>query len=135
MREEPKMPVGNEVFYSGLSLIGLGTYGSVASPAPMAGLYGIIFGVVACLFWWVNACEFKKKIQDEQAEAEAQLLQTTEGSTAPENPSSYPTSEVPHDGEMVAAIRWTETGEKRIIKPTARSRESIGNLKLEILEP
>ena len=135
MREEPKMPVGNEVFYSGLSLIGLGTYGSVASPAPMAGLCGIIFGVVACLFWWVNACEFKKKIQDEQAETEAQLLSSTEADTGPENPSSYPTGEVPHDGEMVAAIRWTETGEKRIIKPTARSRESIGNLNLEILEP
>ena len=127
------MPVGNEVFYSGLSLIGLGTYGSVASPAPMAGLYGIIFGVVACLFWWVNACEFKKKMQD--AEAEAKLLQAAESDTAPENPSNSPTGEVPHDGEMVAAIRWTETGEKRIIKPTARSRESIGNLKLEILEP
>jgi len=133
MREEPKMPVGNEVFYSGLSLIGLGTYGSVASPAPMAGLYGIIFGVVACLFWWVNACEFKKKIQDEQAEAEAQLLQTTEGSTAPENPSSYPTGEVPHDGETVAAIRW-ENGRQRIIKPTARP-VGIGDLELEILEP
>jgi len=127
------MPVGNEVFYSGLSLIGLGTYGSVASPAPMAGLYGIIFGVVACLFWWVNACEFKKKIQDEQAEAEAQLLQTTEGSTAPENPSSYPTGEVPHDGETVAAIRW-ENGRQRIIKPTARP-VGIGDLELEILEP
>ena len=123
------MPVGDEVFYAGLSLIGLGVYGSVASPAPMAGL-GIVFGVAACLFWWVNACEFKKKIQDEQAEAEAQLLHSTGSSTAPENPSSYPTGEVPHDGETVAAIRW-ENGRQRIIKPTARSRESIGNLKLE----
>lgn len=127
------MPVGDEVFYAGLSLIGLGVYGSVASPAPMAGLYGIVFGVAACLFWWVNACEFKKKIQDEQAEAEAQLLHSTESSTAPENPSSYPTGEVPHDGETVAAIRW-ENGRQRIIKPTARP-VGIGDLELEILEP
>jgi len=134
MKDAPQMPVGEEVFWIGLFLVVLGGIGSVYAPAPVAGLYGILIGVCTCLFWWVNACEFKKKVC-EAAEAEAQLLQTTEGSTAPENPSSYPTGEVPHDGEMVAAIRWTETGEKRIIKPTARSRESIGDLNLEILEP
>lgn len=135
MKEPATMPVGDEVFWVGLLLVVLGGVGSVYAPAPVAGLYGIIIGVCTCLFWWVTACEFKKKIQDEQAETEAQLLSSTEADTGPENPSSYPTGEVPHDGEMVAAIRWTETGEKRIIKPTARSRESIGNLKLEILEP
>lgn len=125
------MPVGNEVFYAGLSLIGLGIYGSVASPAPMAGLYGIIFGVAACLFWWVNACEFKKKVCDE-AKAEAQLLRSTESNTAPANPSNFATGEIPHDGETVAAIRW-ENGKERIIKPTAKP-VGIGNLELEISE-
>ena len=129
MREEPQMPVGNEVFYSGLSLIGLGIYGSVASTAPMAGLYGIIFGVAACLFWWVNACEFKKKIQD--AETEAQLLSSTEADTAQANPLNYPTGPIPHDNEEVAAIRWTPDGEQRIIKQTQRP-VSTGNLELEV---
>jgi len=132
MKDAPQMPVGEEVFWIGLFLVVLGGIGSVYAPAPVAGLYGILIGVCTCLFWWVNACEFKKKVC-EAAEAEAQLLQTTEGSTAPENPSSYPTGEVPHDGEMVAAIRW-ENGRQRIIKPTARP-VGIGDLNLEILEP
>lgn len=129
MKEEPQMPVGNEVFYSGLSLIGLGIYGSVASTAPMAGLYGIIFGVAACLFWWVNACEFKKKIQD--AETEAQLLSSTEADTGPANPLNSATGPIPHDNEEVAAIRWTPDGEQRIIKQTQRP-VSTGNLELEV---
>ncbi len=126
------MPVGEEVFWIGLFLVVLGGIGSVYAPAPVAGLYGILIGVCTCLFWWVNACEFKKKVC-EAAEAEAQLLRTAESSTAPENPSSYPTGEVPHDGETVAAIRW-ENGRQRIIKPTARP-VGIGDLELEILEP
>jgi len=132
MKDAPQMPVGEEVFWIGLFLVVLGGIGSVYAPAPVAGLYGILIGVCTCLFWWVNACEFKKKVC-EAAEAEAQLLQTTEGSTALENPSSYPTGEVPHDGETVAAIRW-ENGRQRIIKPTARP-VGIGDLELEILEP
>jgi len=81
----------------------------------------------------VGQCLRVQKKNDEQAEAEAQLLHSTESSTAPENPSSYPTGEVPHDGETVAAIRW-ENGRQRIIKPTARP-VGIGDLELEILEP
>ncbi len=132
MKDAPQMPVGEEVFWIGLFLVVLGGIGSVYAPAPVAGLYGILIGVCTCLFWWVNACEFKKKVC-EAAEAEAQLLRTAESSTAPENPSSYPTGEVPHDGETVAAIRW-ENGRQRIIKPTARP-VGIGDLELEILEP
>jgi len=129
MKEEPKMPVGNEVFYSGLSLIGLGIYGSVASPAPMAGLYGVIFGIAACLFWWVNACEFKKKMQD--AEAEAQLLSSAEADIGPVNPLNSATGPIPHDNEEVALIRWTEAGEQRIIRPSQKT-VSTGNLELEV---
>ena len=133
MKDEPTMPVGEEVFWIGLLLVVLGGVGSVYAPAPVAGLYGILIGVCTCLFWWVNACEFKKKVC-EAAEAEAQLLQATEGNTAPANQSNSPTGEVPHDGEMVAAIRWTPDGEQRIIKRSQRP-ENIGSLNLEILEP
>lgn len=132
MKDAPTMPVGPEIFWAGLSLIVIGVVGSIISPAPYAGLYGILFGVGACGFWWVNACEYKKKVR-ETAEAEA-LLQAAESTTAPANPSNSATGEIPHDGEMVAAIRWTPEGEQRIIKRSQRP-ENIGNLNLEILEP
>lgn len=133
MKDAPTMPVGPEIFWAGLLLIALGVTGSIIGPAPYAGLYGILFGTAMAGYYWNAACEFKKKVC-EQAEAEAQLLQAAESNTAPANPSNSPTSEIPHDAEMVAAIRWTETGEQRIIKRSQRP-ENIGNLNLEILEP
>lgn len=132
MKDAPTMPVGQEIFWAGLLLIVLGITGSIIGPAPYAGLYGIFFGVGACGFWWVNACEFKKKVC-EAAEAEAQLLRSAESNTALANPSNSPTSEAAHNSEEVAAIRWTETGEQRIIKRSQRP-ENIGNLELEIRE-
>lgn len=124
------MPVGNEILFCGIALIGIGIYGTIASPVPYAGLYGIAIGSGAALYWWNAACEYKKKVQDAEAET---LLQAAQRDTDQAKASNFPTSEVPADSETVAAIRWTEDGQERIIRQTAKP-VNTGNLQLEINE-